>query len=78
MKRTIILIFSAFLCFHAFTQTLDSKAEKKTIVLYTEKYTIPDSNIQATKDDYTLFNIVFFSQTQNCGFVYNPGNFLMK
>ena len=33
-------------------------------------------NIQATKDDYTLFNIVFFSQNQNCGFVLKPRKLL--
>ena len=29
-------------------------------------------NIQATKDDYTLFNIIFFSQNQNWGYVLKP------
>ena len=33
-------------------------------------------NIQATNDDYTLFNIVFFSQNQNCGFVLKPRKLL--
>ena len=33
-------------------------------------------NIQATKDDYTLFNIVYFSQNQNCGYVLKPRKLL--
>ena len=33
-------------------------------------------NIQETKDDYTLFNIVFFSQNKNCRFVLKPPKLL--
>ena len=33
-------------------------------------------NIQALKDDYTLFNIVFFCQYKNCGYVLKPRQLL--
>ena len=35
-------------------------------------------NIQALKDDYTLFNIVFFCQYKNCGYVLKPRKLLEK
>ena len=33
-------------------------------------------NIQALQDDYTLFNIVFFCQYKNCGYVLKPRKLL--
>ena len=33
-------------------------------------------NIQALQDDYTLFNIVFFCQNKNCGYVLKPKKLL--
>jgi hypothetical protein len=35
-------------------------------------------NIQALQDDYTLFNIVFFCQYKNCGYVLKPRKLLDK
>ena len=35
-------------------------------------------NVQALKDDYTLFNIVFFTQYKNCGYVLKPRKLLDK
>ena len=35
-------------------------------------------NIQALQDDYTLFNIVFFCQYNNCGYVLKPRKLLEK
>jgi len=34
-------------------------------------------NIQATDDDFTLFNQVFFTQNNNCGYVLKPRKFLL-
>ena len=33
-------------------------------------------NIQAVEDDYTLFNQIFFTQNNNCGYVLKPKKFL--
>lgn len=33
-------------------------------------------NVQATEDDYTLFNTIFFYQNQNCGYVLKPSKLL--
>lgn len=49
MKRCIILLFSIFIIFNSFAQSTNTDSEQSSVVLYTEKYTIPDSNIQATK-----------------------------
>lgn len=35
-------------------------------------------NIQATDDDFTLFNQVFFTQNNNCGYVLKPRKFLLN
>ena len=35
-------------------------------------------NIQATDDDFTLFNQVFFTQNNNCGYVLKPKKFLLN
>ena len=35
-------------------------------------------NIQAVEDDYTLFNQIFFTQNNNCGYVLKPKKFLLK
>lgn len=78
MKKIIILFFSVFFCFNAFTQALDSKSEKKTIVLYTEKYTIPDSNIQATKeiikDDKNIYQLLIFPRRERAFFFYHTND----
>ena len=35
-------------------------------------------NIQATEDDYTLFNQIFFTQNNNCGYILKPRKFLFN
>ena len=34
-------------------------------------------NIQAVQDDYTLFNQIFFTQNNNCGYVLKPKKYLL-
>ena len=34
-------------------------------------------NIQAVEDDYSLFNLVFFTQNNNCGYILKPKKFLI-
>ena len=38
----------------------------------------PAINIQATDDDFTLFNIIFFTQNKNCGYILKPKKFTQK
>ena len=35
-------------------------------------------NIQAVDDDFTLYNQIFFTQNQNCGYILKPNKFLEK
>ena len=38
----------------------------------------PAINIQASDDDFTLFNKIFFTQNKNCGYILKPKKFTQK
>ena len=75
IKRKTMISLSNHCMIKAYPQNFDS-TNYDIIKCWAMGVQAAAINIQATKDDYTLFNIIFFSQNQNCGYVLKPRKLL--
>ena len=75
IKRKTMISLSHHCMIKAYPQNFDS-SNYDIIKCWAMGVQAAAINIQATKDDYTLFNIVYFSQNQNCGYVLKPRKLL--
>ena len=76
-KRKEIIRLSQHCMIKAYPQSFDS-SNYDVIKCWALGCQAAAINIQALKDDYTLFNIVFFCQYKNCGYVLKPRKLLEK
>ena len=74
-KRLKIIRVSQNLMMKAYPESFDS-SNYDIIKCWGCGCQVAAINIQALEDDFTLFNIVFFYQNQNCGFVLKPKKLL--
>ena len=75
IKRKTMISLSHHCMIKAYPQNFDS-TNYDIIKCWAMGVQAAAINIQATKDDYTLFNTVFFCQNQNCGYVLKPRKLL--
>ena len=75
MKRLKIIRISQHLMMKAYPESFDS-SNYDIIKCWGCGCQVAAINRQALEDDYTLFNMVFFYQNQNCGFVLKPKKLL--
>ena len=77
VKRKTIIQLSQHCMIKAYPQSFDS-SNYDIIKCWALGCQTAAINIQAVKDDYTLFNIIFFCQYKNCGYVLKPRKLLDK
>ena len=77
VKRKTIIQLSQHCMIKAYPQSFDS-SNYDIIKCWALGCQTAAINIQAVKDDYTLFNIIFFCQYRNCGYVLKPRKLLDK
>jgi hypothetical protein len=77
VKRKEIISLSQHCMIKAYPQSFDS-SNYDIIKCWALGCQTAAINIQALQDDYTLFNIVFFCQYNNCGYVLKPRKLLEK
>ena len=77
IKRKEIIKLSQHCMIKAYPQSFDS-SNYDVIKCWALGCQAAAINIQALQDDYTLFNIIFFCQYQNCGYVLKPRKLLDK
>ena len=77
VKRKEFINLSQHCLIKAYPQSFDS-SNYDIIKCWALGCQVSAINIQALKDDYTLFNIVFFCQYRNCGYVLKPRKLLDK
>ena len=77
VKRKTITQLSQHCMIKAYPQSFDS-SNYDIIKCWALGCQTAAINIQAVKDDYTLFNIIFFCQYRNCGYVLKPRKLLDK
>ena len=77
VKRKEIIKLSQHCMIKAYPQSFDS-SNYDVIKCWALGCQAAAINIQALQDDYTLFNIVFFCQYNNCGYVLKPRKLLEK
>ena len=77
IKRKEIIKLSQHCMIKAYPQSFDS-SNYDIIKCWALGCQVSAINVQALKDDYTLFNIVFFTQYKNCGYVLKPRKLLDK
>ena len=75
IKRKTMISLSNHCMIKAYPQSFDS-SNYDIIKCWSMGVQAAAINIQATKDDYTLFNKIFFSQYNNCGYVLKPRKLL--
>ena len=71
VKRKEIIKLSQHCMIKAYPQSFDS-SNYDVIKCWALGCQAAAINIQALKDDYTLFNKIFFCQNNNCGYVLKP------
>ena len=76
-KRKTIIQLSQHCMIKAYPQSFDS-SNYDVIKCWALGCQAAAINIQALQDDYTLFNIIFFCQYNNCGYVLKPRKLLDK
>ena len=76
-KRKAIIELSQHCMIKAYPQSFNS-SNYDIIKCWALGCQVSAINIQAFKDDYTLYNIVFFCQNNNCGYVLKPRKLLDK
>ena len=76
-KRKAIIELSQHCMIKAYPQSFNS-SNYDIIKCWALGCQVSAINIQAFNDDYTLFNIVFFCQNNNCGYVLKPRKLLDK
>ena len=77
VKRKTIIQLSQHCMIKAYPQSFDS-SNYDIIKCWALGCQTAAINIQAVKDDYTLFNMIFFCQYKNCGYVLKPRKLLDK
>ena len=77
IKRKEIIQLSQHCMIKAYPQSFDS-SNYDIIKCWALGCQAAAINIQALQDDYTLFNIIFFCQNKNCGYVLKPRKLLEK
>ena len=77
IKRKAIIQLSQHCMIKAYPQSFDS-SNYDIIKCWAMGCQTAAINIQALQDDYTLFNIIFFCQNKNCGYVLKPRKLLEK
>lgn len=76
-KRKELIKLSFHCMFKAYPQNFNS-SNYDIIKCWACGCQCPAINIQATNDDFTLFNIIFFTQNKNCGYILKPKKFTQK
>ena len=77
IKRKEIIKLSQHCMIKAYPQSFDS-SNYDVIKCWAMGCQAAAINIQALQDDYTLFNIIYFCQYQNCGYALKPRKLLEK
>ena len=76
-KREELIKLSFHCMLKAYPQNFDS-SNYDIIKCWACGCQCPAINIQAADDDFTLFNKIFFTQNNNCGYILKPKKFIQK
>ena len=76
-KREELIKLSFHCMLKAYPQNFDS-SNYDIIKCWACGCQCPAINIQAADDDFTMFNKIFFTQNNNCGYILKPKKFIQK